>query len=328
MARTKKTPPIDTSILEPITEAMHAPAVEEDKIANIAETYAVERDLMNQLLGEAQAFNAMSQFTGLVRTIKLANIKETKIYRALKGRTMPDGSELSGTWAEFCDLVGSSVDMVDEDIRNLHSFGEDALNNLNRIGAGYRELRKLRKLPEDVRQEVAGQLVNLEDKEEIVALIDDLSAKHATEKQALEKQVAELTEDAEATDKVLGDKSTKIDQLEKEVHKLRNKTGDWHPRVFEINMETTRVAAAALESIDRMEQLRDAILEEDFGDVDQEKALEALAVVYFDAADHLLQRAMEMMAACNNVFIGYKDRAKPMLQLYQEQQSAAVEGGK
>lgn len=287
-----------------------------DEFSAIESKYGEDRDLVNQLIGQAQAFQAVAKFTTVVSLSKLQFIKENKLYRASKGMKTPDGRELSGTWAEFVESIGMSVNKVDEDLQNLYVFGEDALEGLQRIGAGYRELRKLRKLPDDIRQQVAGQLVNLDDKEEICALIDDLAAKHTREKDELTRKVSDLEADAEATDKVLGDKSARISQLEKELHKLRNKSGDWHPRVFEIANETNTALGYAMQHLDQLDTMRDVILNEDFDDQDRDAAIEMMAVVYYDAINQIVGRIAELSHACDTVFIGYKEKARPLLQVF------------
>ncbi|MEG7168342.1 hypothetical protein V2A47_36015, partial [Pseudomonas aeruginosa] len=85
------------------------------------------RDLVNQLLGQAQMADALSQFSRTVRLTKLAYVRENKLYRALAGKKMPNGSALKGTWEEFCTLLGYSKDKVDLDLQNLRTFGEEAL---------------------------------------------------------------------------------------------------------------------------------------------------------------------------------------------------------
>ncbi|CAD6006025.1 TPA: hypothetical protein ACV5CF_001917 [Escherichia coli] len=105
-----------------------------------------ERDLLNQLLDQAQMADAFEQFSRTVRTSKLAFVKENKLYRNLKGKKTPNGSEFSGTWDEFCNVLGISVDKADLDIANLRTFGEKALESMPRMGSGYRELRQFRRL--------------------------------------------------------------------------------------------------------------------------------------------------------------------------------------
>jgi hypothetical protein len=309
----------NVGINDPIPVA-HSITLAEEKALHIADSYTEERDLINQLIGQVQMARAISKFTDVVGLAKLQHIKESKSYRALSGKTGTDinGDEIHdvGTWEGFCRALGTSANKVDEDLTNLRVFGDEAMEQLTRIGAGYRELRQLRKLPEDIRQEIAGQLVNLDDKEEIVALIDDLAARHAREKDELQKENAELKADAEANEQVISDKSAKLDAMEREIYKLRNKSGDWHPRVFEITTETTRILGMAMEQLDKLDTMRDVILHEDFGEEDRETALEMMAIVYYDAQTQLINRIAEISDACDNVFIGYKEKARPMLDLF------------
>ena len=61
-----------------------------------------------------------------------------------------------------------------------------------------------------------------------------------------------------------------------------------------------------------MDTLRDMFLTEDFGE-DNEAATEMMAVVYYDAINQIVGSVAELRDACDEVFSGYKDLAKPML---------------
>ena len=136
----------------------------------------------------------------------------------------PDGiSEIEpvkfGTWGAFCEALGMSREKADEDIRNLSVFGNDALTAMNRCGLGYRDLRKLRQLPEGERSTVVGEIeADLGDREAIVSLIDEISAKHAREKDALQKQTTDLTAELTAARKLNAEKNAKIDELDAQLH--------------------------------------------------------------------------------------------------------------
>ncbi|MGV5427481.1 hypothetical protein ACV4WK_34240, partial [Pseudomonas aeruginosa] len=147
MARKASTPKIDPMPeinQEAFQEDMNAVGV----LGAIAQDMHEERDLVNQLLGQAQLAGAFEDFSRTVRISKLAYVKENKLYREIKGMKFRTGAEsMNGTWEEFCNLLGRSVDQVDRDIANLRTFGEEALESMSRMGIGYRELRQWRKLP-------------------------------------------------------------------------------------------------------------------------------------------------------------------------------------
>lgn len=286
------------------------------EFSKLQQQYNDGRDLANQLLGQSQMAFAVSKLTTVVGLTKLQYIKETKLYKAFAGKSivLPDGENrrLVGTWDEYCELLGTSRQKVDEDLTNLRIFGEDAMDSLTRIGAGYRELRQLRKLPED-QQAALIEVAKLGDKESFVDLAEEIIAKHAKEKETLTKELADANDNYEAQGAVIKKKDEKLNALEKQLHKQRNRAGDWHPRAAEIAIETTRHTAGVLENLDKLDAMRNAILTEEFGDGDREAAIEAMAVVYYDGVSQIAGRLAEVMADCEEVFIGYKEKARPML---------------
>ena len=188
-----------------------------DGLAQLQASYGQERDLVNQLLGQAQMAGAFEEFSRTVRTSKLAYVKEHKLYRSIAGAASPHGAEkLSGTWEEFCRLLGRSVDQVDRDIANVQAFGEQALESMSAMGIGYRELRQYRKLPEDQKQALI-EVAKAGDKEGFVELAEEIIAKHAKEKEALTAQVQEAQATLEAKDRVLQTRAELIGKLEEQV---------------------------------------------------------------------------------------------------------------
>lgn len=188
-----------------------------DGLTQLQASYGQERDLVNQLLGQAQMAGAFEEFSRTVRTSKLAYVKEHKLYRSIAGAASPHGAEkLSGTWEEFCRLLGRSVDQVDRDIANLQAFGEQALESMSAMGIGYRELRQYRKLPEDQKQALI-EVAKAGDKEGFVELAEEIIARHAKEKEALAAQVQEAQATLEAKDRVLQTRAELIGKLEEQV---------------------------------------------------------------------------------------------------------------
>lgn len=170
--------------------------------SDLQANYGEERDLLNQLLGQAQMADAFAKFSVTVTTSKLAFVKENKLYQALKGKQSGDGHQFSGTWEEFCGLLGRSREQVDEDLRNLKALGEEALESMSRMGIGYRELRQYRKLPEDQKLALL-EVAKTGDKSEFLDLAEELIARHAKEKADLSQQLEESAKEHEATAKRL-----------------------------------------------------------------------------------------------------------------------------
>lgn len=204
----------------PTKEEIELPAIDEQGINDTMNTmttiqseYNEERDLVNQLLGQAQMADAFAQFSVTVTTSKLKFVKENKLYRALKGKKSRDGHEfLTGTWQEFCSLLGRSVEQIDEDIRNLNMLGEEALESMSRMGIGYRELRQYRKLPEDQKTALI-EVAKAGDKETLVELAEEFIAKNNKEKEQLKKENNNLQADYKALSKRNADVAKEKEEL-------------------------------------------------------------------------------------------------------------------
>ncbi|MBZ9610779.1 hypothetical protein [Rheinheimera maricola] len=185
-----------------------------------------ERDTLNQIIGQIQMTEAISKLTTVVGLSKLAHIKQNRMYKALSGKKGLDrnGNEIAdvGTWEGFCLAVGTTRQKADEDILNLRTFGEEALENLTRIGAGYRELRQYRKLPAD-QKEALIEVAKTGDKETFIDLAEEIISKHTFEKAELINSLEEAKADHDAQGELLARKSKELDDTRLELEKTRRR---------------------------------------------------------------------------------------------------------
>lgn len=248
MARTKNTPaePLDLAPLpeQKITE-------QQNLVARVEAAYSDERDLANQILGQIQMSRAISKFTDVVSLQKLLHIKETKMYRALAGKKGIDrqGNEIPdvGTFDGFCRALGTSASKVDEDLTNLRIFGEDALEQLTQIGAGYRELRQYRRLPEDQKAALI-EVAKAGDKEAFVELAEEIIAKHAKEKEELTKKATEAESTLDASRQRSAEKSAELEQVREENIRLTRHRSSIDP--IELGTEIREALAAEITRVE------------------------------------------------------------------------------
>lgn len=184
-------------------------------MATVSSYMTDERDLLNQLLGQAQMADAFAQFSKTVLTSKMAFVKENKLYQSLKGKKGQDGLEFSGTWAEFCNLLGYTPEHANESINNLQSFGEEALESMSRMGIGYRELRQFRRLPEDQKSALI-EVAKEGDKTALLELAEEMIAKHAREKEKLKT-------DLEISRQMLAEKKEELGTMRNEKEELKSR---------------------------------------------------------------------------------------------------------
>lgn len=211
MARTKSQPAelIPDIALNPELGAT------QNLMATVSSQMNDERDLLNQLLGQAQMADAFAQFSKTVLTSKMAFVKENKLYQSLKGKKGQDGLEFSGTWAEFCNLLGYTPEHANESINNLQSFGEEALESMSRMGIGYRELRQFRRLPEDQKSALI-EVAKEGDKTALLELAEEMISKHAREKE-------ELKTDLEISRQMLAEKKEELGTMRNEKEELKSR---------------------------------------------------------------------------------------------------------
>lgn len=214
----------------PTKDEIELPAIDEQGINDAMNTmttiqseYNEERDLVNQLLGQVQMADSFSQFSKTVYVSKLAYVKENQLYKNLKGRKNVNGLLFSGTWEEFCQLLGMSRVKVDDDIANLRILGEEALESMSRMGIGYRELRKYRKLPEDQKTALI-EVAKAGDKEALVELAEEFIAKNAKEKELLKKENSNLQADYKALSKRNADVAKEKEELAIKLAQFEMKT--------------------------------------------------------------------------------------------------------
>lgn len=183
--------------------------------------------LVHQRIGRKQVLGMLGKLVTVTDLVDLQRIKESKEYRGLE---FFDGEKLVTvtTWADYCRIVeGRSREIIDNDLLNLNTFGEEMFESMRQVGIGPGKMRTLRKLPdEDIA--LIQQAHECDDKDQIAELVDSLVSKYAREKQQLAKEKEQLTkerddarEDKQALEEVVSDKTSRILELEKQISRKR-----------------------------------------------------------------------------------------------------------
>lgn len=227
-------------------------------LGTIAQGMQDDRDLVNQLLGQAQMADAFGKFSQTVWASKLAFVKENKLYRAIQGKQGPNGLAFSGTWEEFCGLLGVSDEKANQDIANLRTFGEEALESMSRMGIGYREMRQYRRLPED-QQAALIEVAKTGDKDAFIDLAEEIITKHAAEKAELSKKLEDSQADYDALSKMEADTSKKLRDAKLDLERNQLRTLPWDERIAPLKEEITQRQCLIDEALARHLQATDAL---------------------------------------------------------------------
>ncbi|NYA48030.1 hypothetical protein [Haemophilus haemolyticus] len=194
----------------------------EQQDAMILASQAMTQDLAeaHEAMGMLKAFSFVEKLL-TVSSLKVLNeIKNSKKYKGLSYVDSTGKVLTVSSWEDYCTACGFSRQKIDLDLQNLSVLGEDFLETSQRLGLGYREMRKLRQLPEEARAEIVdADYSDTTDKEELIEKIEDLTAQHAKEKEALQAQLKRKSDDYEAQAKVLATKNERINHLDLELAK-------------------------------------------------------------------------------------------------------------
>lgn len=220
--------------------------LDQNKLAHLEQSVSVEQIQLSEKLGAIKATAFIKKLVTVTEIKLLAEIKETKQYKGLKLLGGSGKLVTVTTFEEFCQHLGMSREKVDQDILNLSTFGEDFLETSQRMGLGYRDLRKLRKLPDAEREIlINGEAVKTEDRESLIDLIEEMSAKHSKEKSERDARIAELESNNAAKDLIIQSKDRKSNELLEENTRLKS------PAQIKMRAETEEQALekAALETL-------------------------------------------------------------------------------
>lgn len=189
--------------------------LDQNQIAQLQESMSAEQYEVAHMLGQAQFAEFVEKVSAIGRIKLWAHLKETKKYKGLMLIDINGNRRHVGTWEEFCQSQGKSRSAIDEDIQNLNIFGEEFLEQSKKIGLTSRDLRQLRKLPhEDQTVLINGEEVKNADRESLLEILDDMSAKHVKEKTERDARIQELEDNDKAKDKLIQSKDEKINKLD------------------------------------------------------------------------------------------------------------------
>ena len=193
---------------------------QQDAVVMAAQAMTAEMADAYEMLGMIKMSDFHRKLTTCQHIKVLAEFKEAKKYKGLEMLDISGNRRQVSTWDDFCSALGFSRQKIDEDISNLYKLGEDFLETSPRLGLGYREMRKLRQLPEEARSEIVdADYSEATDKEDLIEKIEDLTAKHAKDKEALQAQLKRKSDDYEAQAKMIAAKNDRINHLDLELAK-------------------------------------------------------------------------------------------------------------
>ncbi|KAI5914602.1 hypothetical protein [Thauera sp. 2A1] len=190
---------------------------------------------LGRFVGVAQLARTMSNFSAAAEIRAFEEINKSKAFKNLPIRHADGDFRPAENIDAFCRLVfGRGYKAMSDSKVMLQQLGEEAYENVQRLGLNRAQLRLLLTLPEDERMAVE-EAMQAGGKDEVVTLIQSLANK-LDETQA---KVEELKGELQATEEISAEKTQRIEALQRDVKRIATAPPD---RVLaELQAEATRL---------------------------------------------------------------------------------------
>ena len=202
-----------------------------------AQNLTFEKAQILEQVGAIKMAALTRRFASVAEIELLGNLKINKKYKDLPITDTKGNSYYVTTWEQFCNAIGSSVETVDNNIRNYQRLGVEFFEYAQNAGIPQRALGQIGRLPEADRQAVI-EMAQQEDttKEAVLEVLEQVMAKSAAEKEKtavekaeLEGRLKEAEESLEAKDRVLADKAKQNVTVHEQVERLRRRQAQAKP---------------------------------------------------------------------------------------------------
>ena len=191
---------------------------------------------LGRFVGVAQLARTMSNFSAAAEIRAFEEINKSKAFKHLPVKH-PDGNfRPAENIDEFCRLVfGRGYKAMSDSKVMLQQLGEEAYENVQRLGLNRAQLRLLLTLPEDERTAVE-EAMQAGGKDEVVTLIQSL----ANKLDETQTKVDELKGELKATEEISAEKTQRIEALQREAKRIAAAPPDQVQA--DLQAESTRIA--------------------------------------------------------------------------------------
>jgi len=297
------------------------------------EVVAQMEEVMREI-GQIEAFDFINKLTTVSSLKILQKIKETKSFKGLTYNDQNGDLLTVSSWDEFCThKLHTPRVTIDNRLINLNQLGEEFFEASQKIGLGYRELRKLRQLPADQQQLVIeNEAVELGDKDALRELIDDLNAKHLQELKAAKGEKAELEQQLKIARQMRDEAQSEANKHKEELANRKFNPDSWKRDVSQVVTDIATLEGTILQALNKLATLRNKIAESVTDDVfakdtaTYHAAMEYMCGVMYHTSRCLAEDTALFWQDSDLMFAAYTDKARPALAVLEQLAADARQG--
>lgn len=228
-----------------------AAITEEVNVVTALEERQISALEVGQEIGRIQALKFMCDVSQKIIVETFIRIREGKKYKDLLVRDREGNVRRSQDLPDFCELVfGLSYRTVAELAQNYEALGSDLFEHAERLGLKTKDYRALRALPAEEQKLVQITLAEAGDRESVVGLINELADRQAQERAALRKEIEDKDADIRAKDKLLEQKSDRLNDAEAKL--ARRVTMPEHELAADVEASLNSAVAEAIGALQKL----------------------------------------------------------------------------
>jgi hypothetical protein len=213
----------DEPVLIPELTEEHAQCdLEVQNTAAAIDRAVMDAEDVHRALGRIEGMEFLRRVGDVAVAQVFTEMRNSKKYKGLPYHDENGNLRHVEDFEEFCKVkLGKSYTRCYELSKNLSLLGSDLYESAERIGFRAKDYRALKALPE-AEQAIVKQAIESESKEEVLAILEDMAAKHQAEREAAKRREEDLTADYDARGKLLEDKAGRLEKSETELFRLKS----------------------------------------------------------------------------------------------------------
>ena len=246
---------------------------------------------LSEWMGQRKFSSALQKLLTVSDLVELQKMKDSKAYKGLKVLSA-EGSLLTvSSFGEVCSAIGGSEQHINEQLLNLRVFGPGFMEFADQ-SLGYREMRSLRKVPEDERAALI-EAATAGDKDQLLDLVESMMAKHAKAKETLQAEKAGVAADLAAEQRFNANLTASLERAEIQVKGLLDgrRLTQFEPRTEDMRAECMALQLGAELPMNALRKLIDETVAEDTAAPEWALRMDHLWI----AAHAVLARAIDLV---------------------------------
>ncbi len=269
-------------------------ATAEKALIDRATEAAVE---IGQTLGQLETFSFFASVGNSGALAAYEKLKKSKTWQILANPQNPTGGKFESL-DEFCRVkMGLSYNRIQGLISNRNAVTQELYDQSEKLGLRQADYNAIKALPLPDREAVQAAIADGSSREDVIAVLLDISAKVTT----LTTTVDGLVADNTANETLLDDRAKKIDNLERKLKKGVVALTDWPAALTPLASQINHSGDKIKISLGELEQMRLQAMQtqpEPGEEASMEQARRMLARKF----DEVLQAAAEQIEAIKHGF--------------------------